>query len=242
MASLKHVYGRLRRTPCFHVFAGSCLAGKDLVMRRLAQPTLYLRESAQGIRHFPAGDWKGDICRPISPLMVPTRSILWWFCGIAGVFCPAPRAVSGTEFRPDPVHVLPAPASASSGLPGPGEMAVSITSGAAWRKTGTASGSTDTSWITRRPCARPGRSCSPYFRDHWANPRESGDGYQGSSAPAALVDYPFGWDVLQRIALESCARCVDTGEFPGCAEWGAEWPAQGPRTRSGALTGNADLK
>lgn len=82
-------------------------------------------------------------------------------------------------------------------------------------------------------CA-PASPCSPYFRDYWANPRESGDGYQasGRSAPAALVDYPFGWDVLQRIALESCARCVDTGEFPGCAEWGAEWPAQGPRTIS----------
>jgi len=80
----------------------------------------------------------------------------------------------------------------------------------------------------------PGAACSPYFRDSWANPRESGDGFQGggSSAPASLVDYPFGWEAMQRIALESCARCVETGEFLGCAEWGAEWLPQGPRTVS----------
>jgi hypothetical protein len=82
-------------------------------------------------------------------------------------------------------------------------------------------------------CA-PNATCSPYFRDSWANPRESGDGFNvgASSAPASLVDYPFGWDVMQRIALESCARCVDTGEFLGCAEWGAEWLPQDPRTIS----------
>jgi hypothetical protein len=78
----------------------------------------------------------------------------------------------------------------------------------------------------------PGGACSPYFRDHWANARESEDGYQldGHTAPASLVDYPFGWDVLERISLESCARCVDTGQFLGCTEWGAGWPVHGPRT------------
>jgi hypothetical protein len=80
-------------------------------------------------------------------------------------------------------------------------------------------------------CA-PRGACSPYFRDYWANPRESGDGFRvlGSSASASLVDYPFGWDVMQRIALESCARCVETGEFLGCAQWCAQWLPRGPRT------------
>jgi len=79
-------------------------------------------------------------------------------------------------------------------------------------------------------CA-PNAPCSPYFRDHWANARESADGFQldNSSAPASLVDYPVGWDTLEQISLESCARCVESGKFLGCAEWGARWPPQGPR-------------
>jgi hypothetical protein len=74
-------------------------------------------------------------------------------------------------------------------------------------------------------------SCSPYFRDHWPNADESGDGFQlqWGSAPASLVDYPFGWEILEQISLESCACCVDTGEFLGCAQWGARWPEQGQR-------------
>jgi hypothetical protein len=77
----------------------------------------------------------------------------------------------------------------------------------------------------------PGAPCSPYFRDYWANASESGEGFQqgGRSAAASLVDYPFGWDVMEQISLESCARCVESGEFLGCAEWGARWPLQGPR-------------
>jgi hypothetical protein len=78
----------------------------------------------------------------------------------------------------------------------------------------------------------PRKPCSPYFRDSWRNPRESGDGFQlGSrSAPASLADYPFGWDVVERISLESCARCVESGEFLACAQWGARWPTQGRRS------------
>ena len=80
----------------------------------------------------------------------------------------------------------------------------------------------------------PAVPCSPYFRDHWANPLESRDGFQATwgAAPASLVDYPFGWDVLGRITLESCARCIETGEFLGCAEWGARWPLFGARSIS----------
>ncbi len=80
-------------------------------------------------------------------------------------------------------------------------------------------------------CA-PGAACSPYFRDHWANARESEDGFQlgWRSAPASLVDYPFGWDIMEQISLESCARCVESGEFLGCADWGARWPTEGPRS------------
>ena len=76
-----------------------------------------------------------------------------------------------------------------------------------------------------------GEHCSPYFRDSWANPRESADGFlRGKSVGAAsLVDYPFGWDVMQHISLESCARCVETGEYLGCAKWGAEWKPVSPR-------------
>ena len=78
----------------------------------------------------------------------------------------------------------------------------------------------------------PKTPCSPYFRDYWPGPGESGDGFQTgwSAAPASLVDYPFGWDILGQISLESCARCVDTGEFLGCAEWGARWPTEGERS------------
>jgi hypothetical protein len=77
----------------------------------------------------------------------------------------------------------------------------------------------------------PGAPCSPYFRDHWANSRESMDGRQvaGHSSPASMVDYPYGWNVLQRISLESCARCADSGEFLGCVDWGARWPIIGRR-------------
>jgi hypothetical protein len=76
-----------------------------------------------------------------------------------------------------------------------------------------------------------GRPCSPYFRDSWANPDESRDGFQRGTqtAPASLIDYPYGWDTIEQVALESCARCVDSGEFLGCAEWGATWPGRGPR-------------
>jgi hypothetical protein len=77
----------------------------------------------------------------------------------------------------------------------------------------------------------PGASCSPYFRDYWANATESEDGFQlsGHSAPASLVDYPFGWEIMEQISLESCARCVESGEFLGCADWGARWPLLGQR-------------
>jgi len=80
----------------------------------------------------------------------------------------------------------------------------------------------------------PATPCSPYFRDHWANARDSGDGFQAGwgFAPASLIDYPFGWDILEQITLESCARAVETGEFLGCAEWGARWPTQGGRSIS----------
>jgi hypothetical protein len=86
----------------------------------------------------------------------------------------------------------------------------------------------------RASACSPGTACSPYFRDHWANPRESADGLQADwgSAPASLADYPFGWDILEEIALESCARCVETGEFLGCVQWGATWPPQRGRSIS----------
>ena len=201
--------------------------------------------------------------------MAEVRSILWWLCGIAAVFCLAPKAVSdlsgfyagpgalqarrrsrsGLQLRHPGCHralgmlrrwggghdvlreaafrsvrmahgVLPAPASASSRSPGSRKMAASNTNGLAWRKTGilkselqgnAQSGILSGYFVDHdaSTCA-PGAPCSPYFRDSWANPGESRDGFHfgGSSAPSSLVDYPFGWDVMQRITCicKSCAR------------------------------------
>lgn len=77
----------------------------------------------------------------------------------------------------------------------------------------------------------PGEHCSPYFRDYWPNPVESQDGSLDgrSSTQASLVDYPFGWENFESIALESCARCADDGRFLACAEWGGRWPELGDR-------------
>ena len=79
---------------------------------------------------------------------------------------------------------------------------------------------------------KAGAPCSPYFRDSWPNPDESQDGSSGPSGAktASLVDYPFGWTYFERISLESCARCADTGEFLGCVVWGGTWPATGDRS------------
>ena len=75
------------------------------------------------------------------------------------------------------------------------------------------------------------KSCSPYYRDSWPIADESQDGSNIGSTPkiASLVDYPVGWTQFQRITLESCARCVDTGEFYGCVSWGGNWPDTGER-------------
>lgn len=76
-----------------------------------------------------------------------------------------------------------------------------------------------------------GLPCSPYFRDYWANGDESHDGFERGRdlASASLVDYPFGWESLEEIKLESCARCAETGEYLGCARWGGKWPPVGAR-------------
>jgi hypothetical protein len=76
-----------------------------------------------------------------------------------------------------------------------------------------------------------GRPCSPYYRDSWANPRESRDGFVIGNhvAAASLVDYPFGWSMFETISLEACARCVDSGRFLGCVTWGGAMPPIGAR-------------
>jgi hypothetical protein len=76
-----------------------------------------------------------------------------------------------------------------------------------------------------------GRPCSPYYRDSWANPRESRDGFVMGRrvATASLVDYPFGWSMFETISLEACARCIDTGRFLGCVKWGGAMPPIGAR-------------
>lgn len=79
----------------------------------------------------------------------------------------------------------------------------------------------------------PGEQCSPYFRDYWPNAEESQDGFlRGRSiTQASLVDYPYGWENFESIALESCARC-DDGQFLACVEWGGRWPGSGDRSLS----------
>ncbi|MDE2292402.1 MAG: hypothetical protein KGL53_09990 [Elusimicrobia bacterium] len=80
-------------------------------------------------------------------------------------------------------------------------------------------------------CAQ-GAPCSPYYRDSWPLPDESQDGSNTGGKPvfASLSDYPYGWTQFQRITLETCARCVDTGRFLGCVRWGGEWPETGDRS------------
>jgi len=78
----------------------------------------------------------------------------------------------------------------------------------------------------------PGKPCSPYFRDFWANAEESQDGVISKAKVQAtsLVDYPTGWDLFQRITLETCARCTDSGAYLGCMNWGGDWPSIGVRS------------
>jgi len=76
-----------------------------------------------------------------------------------------------------------------------------------------------------------GKPCSPYYRDSWLLPDESHDGQNipGHVVSASIADYPFGWGNFDQISLETCARCVDNGQFLGCATWGAFWPLIGNR-------------
>ncbi|MHB2026470.1 MAG: hypothetical protein ACYCPQ_07510 [Elusimicrobiota bacterium] len=76
-----------------------------------------------------------------------------------------------------------------------------------------------------------GAPCSPYYRDSWSLPDESQDGYNlpDKTAKSSIADYPFGWTMFNQIMLETCARCVDSGQFLGCVEWGAHWPRIGNR-------------
>lgn len=71
-----------------------------------------------------------------------------------------------------------------------------------------------------------GLYCSPYYRDHWPNLQESGDGisYNDFQRPASLADFPFGWDSMERIVLEACAFCKDDKRLFGCIIWGAQMP------------------
>ncbi|HVC09131.1 MAG TPA: hypothetical protein VNH15_04240 [Elusimicrobiota bacterium] len=76
-----------------------------------------------------------------------------------------------------------------------------------------------------------GKPCSPYYRDSWSLPDESHDGQNlpGQVVSSSIADYPFGWGQFDQISLETCARCVDNGQFLGCASWGAFWPLIGNR-------------
>ena len=84
---------------------------------------------------------------------------------------------------------------------------------------------------------RKGGSCSPYFRDHFANAGESGDGVNDGrrTGSASIVDYPFGWNVIYSISLETCSVCVneDGSSVLGCVKWGATWPLFSPRYVNG---------
>jgi hypothetical protein len=75
-------------------------------------------------------------------------------------------------------------------------------------------------------------SPKPFFRDYWPNDDESADGVVKNGQPvrpASMVDYPYGWDTMNRISLQACAVGRSTGTIYGCVRWGAEWPLTGPR-------------
>lgn len=76
-----------------------------------------------------------------------------------------------------------------------------------------------------------GSPCSTAFRDHWPNADESSDGFRDGASfrSASLIDYPYGWELMQSIQLEACMKCQDSGEYLGCVKWGARWPAVGAR-------------
>ena len=78
-----------------------------------------------------------------------------------------------------------------------------------------------------------GKKCSPYYRDHWANPTHSQDGSNDGVTPAvaSLWDRPRG-DAEDIFEFETCARCDDTGEYLRCVNWGFTADATGKATAS----------
>jgi hypothetical protein len=76
-------------------------------------------------------------------------------------------------------------------------------------------------------CTR-GKSCSPFYRDSWANEEESQDGASTnfSKKAASLFDAPYGWERFEEIKLEACAVCQNGEELKvlSCVEWGGKWP------------------
>lgn len=88
---------------------------------------------------------------------------------------------------------------------------------------------------------RKGEPCSPFYRDHWANPQTSQEGQnlKGVSVTSSLEDAPFGWTEYEKIELETCAVCVNQSRIEsykinplrimGCFHWSGEFLQVGER-------------
>jgi len=66
----------------------------------------------------------------------------------------------------------------------------------------------------------PGKACSIYYRVHAPHEKRSHDGSNDGKTPvgASLYDGPKGGP-NESMEFETCARCVDDGEYFGCVIW-----------------------
>ena len=76
-----------------------------------------------------------------------------------------------------------------------------------------------------------GKTCSPYYVDSYQKISGAFDGRSSRSSgpsrshPVFIKDTPFGWTEFEKIELETCAVCRDSGQVHGCLKWGGSWPA-----------------
>lgn len=69
-------------------------------------------------------------------------------------------------------------------------------------------------------------NCSMLYKDSW----KIGSNFGNNIKPTTIEDYPFGWDKMQEINLESCNYCLDNNQFYGCIQFGAIYPVLGLKT------------
>lgn len=80
-----------------------------------------------------------------------------------------------------------------------------------------------------------GKTCSPYYYDSYHKISGAFDGRSSQAAgnlevhPVFIKDTPFGWTEFEKIELETCVVCRDSGQVHGCVKWGGSWPATGAK-------------